>query len=271
MCTRVGLSGFLMVLLTAPAFAAEIPADADDPKIARYQQELSEARCEDPKAAEDARFMHALAGRHVDPLPGSAVANTLDSTHNLLPVSASPNSLALAKGKAKPQRMRWFGAALEVGAPDIISVSAIGRPLRWMRLMFGVGTDLVSVGVHGGITVVPFNTKVSPSITIEGGRMFEGDANWILSAFGMSDKTVSGVVKQFGYDYANGHLGLEFGSPNRCMFYIHAGMSYVSMQVHGLQAATGASTTMSTSSVTFSDPNVTLWTPSGKLGLVVYM
>src|SRR5688572_4319810 len=73
---------------------------------------------------------------------------------------------------------RGLGASLELGFPDVIGVSLVARPLKWLRLNLGIGTNTAAVGVHGGITLVPLHRKVSPSLTVEGGRMFEGSSSF---------------------------------------------------------------------------------------------
>ncbi len=171
----------------------------------------------------------------------------------------------LMKSPAKSARkMRYLGAAFEMGSPDILGVSVIGRPIRWLRLMLGLGTDTAAVGIHGGFTVVPLDFKVSPSFTLEGGRMFDGGSNFITEHLSVKSFT----VQRLSYDYANIHLGVEVGAPNRCLFYLHAGVSYMTMEVHGYKPTPP---TNGDGPLKISDPTAEVWTFSGKIGVVVYL
>jgi hypothetical protein len=159
---------------------------------------------------------------------------------------------------------RYLGAMIDVGVPDVIGVSFVGRPLRWLRLHAGGSCNLVSGGIRGGVTLVPFDFKVSPSLTLEGGYTFEGDANWLTEKFGFSSR----VLERIGYGYASAHLGLELGTPNRFIFFIHGGISLVVAKVHRFQDV--LQDEAGDSSIDFSDPTLTIFTPSGKLGFVLY-
>ena len=242
----------MMALLSVrPLVASELPASLeDDPKVARDQFAFADGAEDDPKGMQAELFLASVQAP-----PATALAEASGA--------ASASVVEVSKSAAKRPRYKWFGASLEVGVPDIISVSAVARPLHWLRLRFGLGTDLVNVGIHGGVTFVPLKYKVSPSVTIEGGKMFEGVANALVGQFGLK----SNALKSFGFDYFNAHAGLEFGKPDRFYFYIHGGASYISMQIHGLQPTSGSDP----SGTTCSDPHLKMWMPSGKLGFVVYL
>jgi hypothetical protein len=158
-------------------------------------------------------------------------------------------------------RPHYLGASIDVGAPDILGVSLVGRPWKWLRLAFGVNTDTAAVGLHGGITFVPLDRIVSPSITVEGGRMFQGGSSFISN--NLSPKSY--VIDQLSYDFANAHLGIEVDIKKRATFFLHAGASFVSMDIKGHKR-----TPVTSGSVSLSDPNLQIWTFSGKLGFVVY-
>jgi hypothetical protein len=176
------------------------------------------------------------------------------------PERANPPTVQQAPAPKRPVR-RHFGASVELGSPDIIGVSLLGQPLWWMRLQLGLGTDTGSVGVHGGITFVPLDRRVSPSLTLEGGHMFEGSSSVITSL--LSPKAY--VIGAISYDYANGHVGVEVLLGNRVVLYAHAGASFISMQISGHKR-----TPPTTGSLTISDPSLQIWTFSGKLGVAVY-
>src|SRR6266478_505778 len=65
-------------------------------------------------------------------------------------------------------RFPRIGFMADVGIPDGATGSVAYRPRRWLRGHLGGGYNMISVGVRGGVTVVPFG--VGPSFTLEGGH-----------------------------------------------------------------------------------------------------
>ena len=59
--------------------------------------------------------------------------------------------------------------------PDGAAVSVVYRPFRWLRTELGGSYNMISKGVRGGVTLMPFG--MGPSATLEAGRYFDGDAN----------------------------------------------------------------------------------------------
>lgn len=159
---------------------------------------------------------------------------------------------------------RRFGLMVDAGVPDGANAALVFRPLRQIRVHAGGGYNLVSTGVRAGVSVVPLSTWIAPSLTVDVGRYFEGDANPIVQKV-MGDSTYSSpLLERVGYDYLNAHVGLEVGR-QWATFYVHAGMSRVWGQIHGLAEAAGEDVTVS------GDPDVTMWSPSARIGLIVYV
>ena len=134
---------------------------------------------------------------------------------------------------------------------------------------------MVSKGVRGGVSLLPFG--VGPSVSLEAGHTFDGNANGLARTFAGSSYSDNAVLQRIGYDYANLHLGLDFGG-RRVVFFIHGGMSYVRATVHNLNAEISNSTSFggagSSGGTTVSfnqDPVVRVLTPSAKLGLIFYI
>jgi hypothetical protein len=206
------------------------------------------------------RWLPALALVLCSPL--SALAASADETT----ISASSAREAASRPPSK------LGLMVDAGLPDGANASLVFRPLSWLRAHAGGGYNMISPGVRAGVTVIPFGW--GPSATVEAGRYFEGNANGVAQRVAGSGFH-SGVLERVGYDYANAHLGLDFGS-RAFTFYIHAGMSYARAKVHNLDGAlstTQASTDPSSGSTEITvpqDPTVRAWFPSAKLGLVVY-
>jgi hypothetical protein len=174
-------------------------------------------------------------------------------------------------GVAHAEHVPWLGAIADVGVPDGGTAGVVLRPVPFARMHAGVSHNLVSKGLRGGITIAPLKWTVSPTVTFEYGHYFEGDANPVIRMISGDDEFSSPLLERVGYDYANGHLGLEFGR-KWFSFYLHAGVSRVYSTVHGLDAALeGAGDDGSGPAITLNqDPGIAMWTVSAKLGFVFY-
>jgi hypothetical protein len=133
---------------------------------------------------------------------------------------------------------------------------------------------MISYGMRAGVALIPFGS--GPSAILEAGHYFDGNANGLARKFAGAGFQNNALLERIGYDYVNGHLGLELGS-RRVTFYIHGGMSYFRATVHNLdtvvqnQAAANGGDTSSTTVSIKQDPIIKAWTPSAKLGLIVYL
>jgi len=171
-----------------------------------------------------------------------------------------------------PKPLPVVGLMVDAGLPDGANASLIVRPFSWLRAHGGGGYNMISKGVRVGATLLPFGA--GPSATLEAGHYFDGDANGLAQRFAGSS-FASPLLERVGYDYANAHLGLDFGS-RRVTFYIHGGMSYVRADVHNVDSVVASTASMngangSTEISITKDPTVRAWFPSAKLGLIVYL
>lgn len=168
--------------------------------------------------------------------------------------------------KHKKPTFNFIGVQLDAGAPDGVGVDIVGSPIKYLRLNVGVPTDLVSAGIRAGATISMFYW-ITPSATIEGGHMFAGNFNKLVSMFG--GNTNEALLNNVDYDWVNFHGGLELGHPNWFVFFIHAGMSYFATQTHGLNDYIR----QRSGDLTFSakDVPITVWTPSAKLGFIIWL
>ena len=183
------------------------------------------------------------------------------------PAAASPET---SVEKAAAARSPWIGAGADVGLPDGATASIVVRPIRAIRAHAGVSHNGISLGERVGVSWVPLSWWFSPTLSVEYGHYAEGNANPLVRTV-IGDQTFqSAVLERVGYDYLNGHVGLEFGR-KWFTFYIHAGMSRITGTVHNIDSETMTGNE-GTTTVTFSkDPSVKLWGPSARIGFVVYL
>lgn len=159
------------------------------------------------------------------------------------------------------------GVMADVGAPDGATASIVYRPLDAVRLHAGVGHNLVSTGQRVGVTLVPFRSWVTPTLSVDYGRYPEGDARPVVRSVVGDGMAVASLFERVGYAYANGHVGLELGG-TRATLYVNVGVSRVAGDLGG-----GGSVMTSDEdvTVTFGDSHVTMWTVSGRLGVILYL
>lgn len=157
-------------------------------------------------------------------------------------------------GDESSPRFRYVGMNFDVGAPDGAALGVVVRPhLNWLRLNLAGSYNGLAPGVRGGLTLDPINFPVAPTATFEYGHFWDG--------------TVPGVHQspEVGYDYANLHVGLEFGKRDVWRFYLRGGATWIDAHAGGFQ-----STINLPNGVSVGDPTIQGWLPSGKLGFAIY-
>ena len=159
-----------------------------------------------------------------------------------------------ARAAAPSRPHRTFGMTMDVGLPDGAALGLVVRPkFDWLRLGAAVTHNGMGPGVRLGVTLDPLQYAVAPTLTVEGGHCFAG--------------TVPGVQgsPSIGYDYANFHLGLEFGNRSTFRFFFRGGASWVNM------SSAQAQNSVINNGSTILNPSYTGWVaPSAKLGFALY-
>ncbi len=209
-----------------------------------------------------------------------ARANALATTMNWGPVQpgaispiapTSTEDLSTSAPAATPT-LPAIGLGADAGLPDGFIASLVLRPASIVRLSLGAGTNTSSPGFRAGVTLLPLGW--GPSLSIEGGHYMAGGADGLVKTlFGGIGKFASYVGK-VDYSFANAHAGLDFGREH-FTFFVHGGLSYVKATLSDvvvpieMNARTDAP---AMSTLRFrEDPVLRMWTPSVKLGLIVYL
>jgi hypothetical protein len=185
--------------------------------------------------------------------------------------SASADSAPLSAMEAPSDAANKFGlgAQLDVGAPDGVGISAVLRPARWLRVNAGLTTNTLSLGVRGGITLVPLSSFISPSISLDVGHYFNADYNEFIDRLGNLPLQTTVPIEDVDYNYGGASVGLEIGKPDRFSFYLRVGLARGSMTIDDaeglLKEVTG-------------DPDITarpltlrFTAPSLKVGFLLYL
>ena len=139
------------------------------------------------------------------------------------------------------------------------------RPWQLLRLEGGVNYNYLSFGLRGGVAIIPFEFVVTPTIDVEGGHFFDGDASQFVS-----DPGVKILLRSVPANYLSTSLGLEFGSQQRSVFFLRAGMSWISTEARNVAAAvntgTGASTVKSAAPI-----SIVAQVPTISLGVLLFL
>jgi hypothetical protein len=184
------------------------------------------------------------------------------------PAPASPTAATAAPAPAKEPGAEehtgpfspgtHFGLGLDVGAPDGIGLTVLVRPWWWLRANAGVAYNLGGWGIRGGITLLPGDWAVTPTLSIDAGYYFTDDWAKFTSASGAE----ANLLRNLPYTFLSGQIGLEMGSPQRFIFYLRGGLSYVWVTANGSDLTAVVNQNLT-------DPLVRMTLANGKLtGLV---
>ncbi len=117
--------------------------------------------------------------------------------------------------------------AFDAGLPDGLGASLALRPWSWLRLTGGIVTNTISPGIRAGVTVIPFHFAITPTLSVEAGHYFDGDANHAIGFVTQQPSFYNAAFAHVGYDFVDGQIGIEIGFPDRWAFSIRAGLGYV--------------------------------------------
>jgi hypothetical protein len=179
--------------------------------------------------------------------------------------AGEPQTVEAALDARRAESWPHVGLMADAGIPDGAIGSLVVRPWQWVRVYGGGGTNSVSRGWRGGLSLVPFGA--GPSVSVEYGHYADGNANGLMRRLVSGDFGGSPLLDRIGYDYLNAHAGLDFGGKH-VIFFVHGGISKVWAQVHNLNQALsgGGSTTVEVTQ----DPKVTVVGSSLKVGLIIF-
>lgn len=160
--------------------------------------------------------------------------------------------------KHKPA-YHFLGAKLDGGVTYGMGASLVARPVRFGELSLGGTTSFTGGGVRVGAGIyLPW--YVSPGISLEYGHTWTTQYDNLL--------TLIGKRQAFSYNYTNLYGTLGFGLPNRFMFRLGIGYSYVWGETMNL--SNYIRTVLNIKNVTSSEAYVRVWLPSAQASATVY-
>lgn len=156
------------------------------------------------------------------------------------------------------------GVLVDVGIPDGAGASLVLKPAAWLRVQAGALGNGVGSGVRVGLVLAPLDWPVRPTLSVEAGRYFDGDAAWVLGDG--ASAALKSFLSRVSYDFAEGQLGLEFGS-KRFAFFLRGGLAYVDISVPNVsQLLSGQAASAAGPAAHIRSP-----LPSAKLGFVLFL
>jgi len=161
------------------------------------------------------------------------------------------------------------GVQLDVGVPGGGGATLLFRPWWWVRFNGGLAYNYVGHGVRGGVSVVPFHGRVTPSLSIDYGRYLSGDASRFATASGPAEQA---LLQKAKYDFATAQVGLEFGSQRWFSFYVRGGLTYVTAGAEGslLTAYFNEQSDGSMVQAKFGDAKLRAVLPGASVGFLIY-
>ena len=162
---------------------------------------------------------------------------------------------------------RQFGLLMDAGVPGGAGIAGMFRPWSVLRVEGGLNYNYLSVGLRGGLTLIPFEWGVTPTAHVEVGHFFEGDA----SSF-TSDPGAKIALSHVPEDYLSASLGLEFGSQQRFVFFLRVGVTWIRTEARNIaQAVNADNTTGSTTTKSARDIPLLLQVPTVSVGALLYL
>jgi len=177
--------------------------------------------------------------------------------------------------EAKPDSGRWYslyggnriGLLVDAGAPVGAGLAAMFRPWSLLRFEGGLNWNYLSFGLRGGVTVIPFEWGITPTLHLEGGHFFTGDASRFTS-----DGGAKLLLQSIPEDYLSSSLGLEFGSQQRFVFFLRMGLCWIRTRAQNVAAGINAINPGSTTTVKSADnAPMLLQVPTVSVGMLLFL
>jgi hypothetical protein len=165
-------------------------------------------------------------------------------------------------------RLRLLGVALHAGAPDGVVLSAVVRPVKWVRASAGLAHNVLGLGVQGAVTAIPFHWAVTPTLTFTAGKFFDSDVAKYASDLDLP-AAFEPPLRDFSYSFYSAQVGLEFGSQNGFTFFLRGGLAWVRSGLDGIRNYRPDEASATT--VDISNLDVSATVPTVNLGFAYYI
>jgi hypothetical protein len=176
----------------------------------------------------------------------------------------------VARAEAEPASPAALGIALDGGVPDGLAAGLAWRPVRFVRLEGGVTYNVLGFGLRAGVTAVPLDLALAPTLRAEYGHVFSADAGSLASRFATLSSLERSLLDGLAYDTLTLQLGVE-SSParGRVVLFLRAGLTWFWAAVPDFAAKVQASNPGTR--IEAQDPRLSGTAPSVGLGAVIFL
>ena len=277
----------LLLLLAMPAVADDAPAAAtpqpEATATAASAPATPEATPAAPVAAEPIASDSASPGAEATPPPvptDPAAPATAGSTATQEP-GAPPDSgappaaeplAAAPEARPEPQADPYprFGMRLGIGFPEVATAAFVFRPIPLVRLSAGPAWNYYGWGLQAGVGITPIRWYISPVFEVSYGHFFPANLSKLHTPSADGNLDLGTLLEKVNYDYFNGQVSFEFGSPRGFTFALGVGLSYFWSNLHGTATSSPDPGATQPATVTMTDPSVRMVVPSLRLGMLYY-
>ena len=209
--------------------------------------------------------------------PGRSGAPNVPFSIKVTDAAAQAKSLATVSPRTEEDEytLTRLGLQLDAGAPGGAGVLLLFRPAWWVRLNAGLAYDVIGFGFRGGLTLAPGHFAVTPTLNLDAGHYFSGNANKFVTPSDPDPKVLAAeksLLSNATYTFASAQIGLEFGSQRRFAFYLRGGLAYVSATEAGADLTLIANAKAGgNSTYTLGDAKFTAVLPTAGLGFLLFI
>jgi hypothetical protein len=259
----------LMLLLATPAVA-------DDPAAAATPQpEPAAPAASTPAPAPAAPEATPPAPAAAEPVaateaaPPPADPATAGSTATQEP-GAPQAGEALATPEPQANPYPRFGIRLGVGFPEAATAAFVFRPIPLVRLSAGPAWNYYGWGMQAGVGITPIRWYISPVLEVSYGHFFPANLSKLYTPKAGDNFSPGTLLEKVNYDYFNGQLSFEFGSPRGFTFALGVGLCYFWTNLHGTATSLPDAGATQPATVSMTNPSVRMVLPSLRLGMLYY-
>ena len=206
----------------------------------------------------------------------TVVAREPKEAEAAVPAKPAPGPAAAAPSAEDEYSLTRFGLQLDAGAPGGAGAMLLVRPMWWLRLNAGLAYDVIGFGLRGGVTLAPGHFAVTPTLNLDAGHYFSGDANKFVTPSDPDPAVLAAeksLLSHTTYTFASAQIGLEFGSQRRFAFYLRGGLAYLTTTVSGADLTTVANSKAGGNNTTYKlgDAKFTSVLPTAALGFLIFI
>ncbi len=279
----------LLLLLAMPAVADDVPAaatpqpEATATAAAASAPAAPEATPAAPVAAEPIASDSASPGAEATPppvptdpaAPATAGATATPDSGAPPEPGAPPAAEPLAaapEARPEPQADPYprFGMRLGIGFPEVATAAFVFRPIPLVRLSAGPAWNYYGWGLQAGVGITPIRWYISPVFEVSYGHYFPANLSKLHTPSAGDNLDLGTLLEKVNYDYFNGQVSFEFGSPRGFTFALGVGLSYFWTNLHGTATSSPDPGATQPATVTMTDPSLRMVVPSLRLGMLYY-